>query len=232
MRILLIAGHGAGDPGALGTCQGRSCREADETRKLTAALKTALQGSAEVTVYPTDRNAYQDYRAGTLRTTAQFSRYDYVLEVHFNASLPSAADGENKGTEIFVTASEAGTTVEEAILRELATLGLRDRGVKRQDWAVIRTAKASGVSAALLEVCFIDDPDDMAIYAAQGAERAASAVAAGIRAGFGLPEPADQLAAARKKLKERAGLTYMTLDYLEAYRYGDDLLKKLAAAMG
>ena len=36
---------------------------------------------------------------------------------------------------------------------------------------------------------------------------------------------------AKRTIKARAGLTDGTINYLAAYKYGDDLLKKLAAAM-
>ena len=36
---------------------------------------------------------------------------------------------------------------------------------------------------------------------------------------------------AKKTIKQKAGLTDSTIDYLAGYKYGDDLLKKLAAAM-
>lgn len=36
---------------------------------------------------------------------------------------------------------------------------------------------------------------------------------------------------ARRTVQERAGLSDVTMDYLQAYRYGEELLRKLAAAM-
>ena len=36
---------------------------------------------------------------------------------------------------------------------------------------------------------------------------------------------------AKKTIRQKAGLTDGTIDYLAAYKYGDDLLKKLAKAM-
>ena len=36
---------------------------------------------------------------------------------------------------------------------------------------------------------------------------------------------------AKRTIKARAGLTDGTIDYLAGYKYGDDLLKKLAKAM-
>lgn len=58
MKILLISGHGAGDPGAVAKIDGRVYREADLTREVVANLKPLLeQYGAKVDVYPTARNA-------------------------------------------------------------------------------------------------------------------------------------------------------------------------------
>ena len=127
------------------------------------------------------------YTKGTLASVAQFSEYDYVLEIHLNAFQAGASDGKTKGVECYVTTSETGITVEKAICEKVANVGLTNRGVKRTNFNVIQAAKKAGVSSALLEVCFIDDPDDMAVYTAYRDEIAA-AIADGIREGFGLEE--------------------------------------------
>ncbi len=49
---------------------------------------------------------------------------------------------------------------------------------------MIARAKASGTSSALLEVCFIDDKDDMQIYTAK--DQIAAAIATAIAEQFGL----------------------------------------------
>lgn len=180
-KILLIAGHGAGDPGATSG----SWQEATETRNVVAGLQEAMKNIADVTVYPTTRNAYTDYTNGVLNSRANFSQYNYVLEIHFNAFDGSASDGKTKGVECYVTSSEKGTTVEEAICKNIAACGLTNRGVKVNNWAVINTAKKAGVSSALLEVCFIDDPDDMKVYTTKQSE-IVKAIAEGIKSGFGL----------------------------------------------
>lgn len=164
MKILLISGHGAGDPGATSKINGVSYKEADETRRVTSALKKALDGYCDITIYPTDRNAFDDYEKGTLSSVAKFSQYDYVLEIHFNAFQSGPADKKTKGVECYVTKSEKTTKVEEDMCRRIAAIGITNRGVKRYNWSVINTARRAGVSSALLEVCFIDDPDDMTIY--------------------------------------------------------------------
>ena len=183
LNVLLIAGHGAGDPGAVAN----GIQEADETRAVVSNLDTQLQGICNVDIYPTDRNAYADLKAGKL--AVRWSDYDYVLEVHFNAFDGAPSDGKTKGVECYVTTSEGGISVEEAICKNIASLGLTNRGVKRKNWDVIQAARSAGVSSALLEVCFLDDPDDMRVYNANKTA-VATAIAAGIVSGFGIqPQP-------------------------------------------
>lgn len=226
MRILLIAGHGAGDPGAVSTIQGKQYREADETRALVSYLLAALKAyDVSVSVYDTGRNAFADYKSGALASVAQFSRYDYVLELHFNAFNAAAS-----GVECYVTASENGAGVEEAICQNIAALGLANRGVKRKNFSVIAKAKAAGASAALLEACFIDSGKDMALYT-KSRRTFAEAIARGIAKGFGLKKRESELGKAKRTIQEKAGLSDGTIAYLAAYQYGDDLLRKLAAAM-
>ena len=50
------------------------------------------------------------------------------------------------------------------VVNELAILGFKNRGTKNQQLLVINTAARQGMKASLLEVCFIDDLDDMKIY--------------------------------------------------------------------
>ena len=126
MNVLLISGHGAGDPGAAGQYGGRTWREADETRRVTAAVAADLRKAGwSASVYPTDRNAFDDAKKGTLAAIAQFGRYDYVLEIHFNAFRAAAADGQPKGVECYVPTSQADEAAAAAMCRRLAALGTR-----------------------------------------------------------------------------------------------------------
>lgn len=201
MNILLISGHGAGDPGSIGNGK----READETRRVTAALQLELSKYANVIVYPTDRNAYQDYQNSTLASVAQFFSYDYVLEVHFNALSASASDGKTKGVEIYVPTNENNTALEQSIVNAVSKCGFTNRGVKKYNWAVISKSKHSGTKAALLEVCFIDDADDMQVYA-QKFSQITTAIANAIISSF--------------SLKREDTVTYDTFkEYLDQYLY-------------
>lgn len=185
MKLLLIPGHGAGDPGAIGTHNGKQYQEQAETRTLSSSVAKALSGYADVTVYPTTRCAYTDYQMGILHDIVTFSDYDYVLEIHFNAFKNDSGDGAVKGTEAYVVTGETNTATEESILYYMAKLGYTNRGVKKKNWSVITQAKGKGTRACLLETCFIDDKDDMALYEANR-NKTAQAIAAGIIYSFGL----------------------------------------------
>ena len=149
-------------------------------------------------LYPTERNAYKDAKAGKL--AVDFGNYGYVLEVHFNSGAEDLkGNGRTTGTEIFVTTAEKTVGVETKIVQSIAALGFKSRGVKRTNFTVIYRAKAAGVSSALLEVCFIDDKDDMSVYAAKKAQIAA-AVANAIAVQFGLKK-GNQAAPVAKEIK-------------------------------
>ena len=211
MNLLLIAGHGAGDPGATATTNGKQHKEADETRKVVAALQPILKKYCNVSVYPTSRNAFEDHKKGVLTSTAKFANYNYVLEIHFNAFQNGPLDGNTKGVECYVTSRESGTTVEEAICKNIAAVGLTNRGVKRYNWSVINAAKNAGVSSALLEVCFIDDPDDMKVYTAKF-NQIVEGIAKAIVDEFGLGDFKMESQEAPKKEEEDEMVIYKTLD--------------------
>ena len=181
MRILLISGHGQGDPGAPGC----GYYEADLTRKVVPGIENILSRYAEVVVFdPSIKMSSYLAKGGKY----DFTSFDYVLEIHFNAHKGGAADGKLKGSEILVHPSEGVTTVEEIILRNLKALGFTNRGIKknRRDLIVMNTCKgAQGVSYALVEVCFIDDPDDMKLYI-NNASLVNEAIADGVIEGFKL----------------------------------------------
>ncbi len=176
LRVLLIAGHGAGDPGA---CSNYGT-EAVEARRVLNELKALFGGyNVIVDVYPTNRNAYADIGAGCCQVN--FANYDYVFEIHFN----SAANPESTGVEIWVTPAEQGITVEQAIVNKVSALGYSNRGVKREDFRVIRTAKNKGTSAALIEICFISNQGDMNRYNSNFTE-VCNAMVEGIAEGFAI----------------------------------------------
>lgn len=182
-KILLIAGHGQGDCGAVGC----GYEEATLTREMVSLIKPSLSKYADVTIFDTSKNMYKYLKAGN---KFNFKKYDYVLEIHFNACVKDEkGDGKTTGTEIYVHPTEKGTSVEENILKNISELVFKNRGIKtRSDLLNMNTCKGSQcVSYALLETCFIDDKDDMVLYA-KTKGKIADAITSGIAKGFGLKE--------------------------------------------
>jgi len=179
MQVLLIAGHGNGDPGAVGN----GYREDNLTRQMATLIRQELSKYCAVTIADTSQNWYR--KIIKFGEYFNFKPYDYVFEIHLNSSYGTNADGVTTGTEIYVTREEKNVFVEENIVRNVAKLGFKNRGVKRKNYDLINYIKKQGVSSALWEVCFISDADDMKLYTAK--KRAiAQAVADGIVEGFAL----------------------------------------------
>ena len=186
MNILFISGHGAGDPGCVATMKGVTYKEAEETIKVVDLLKPLLEPYAKVGVYDEARDAFRDAKAGTL--AAKLKGWDYVLEIHFNACVGDyIGNGQTAGAEIFYPSGGRSSGAEDAIMRGLAALGLKNRGEQAGIFAVINTAHNMGCKANLLEVCFLDDADDMRIYT-KSRQAVAQAIADGVVSAFGLTE--------------------------------------------
>lgn len=173
VKILLIAGHGQGDPGAVGN----GLQEATETRDVVNRLAPLLRAKgANITVFNQAVDAYASIQRGTIPFNAS---YDYVFEVHFN----SVEDVSAHGTEIYVTTSESSVAVEQKVMEKLSKF-FTNRSVKRNNFAVIQTARNLGMSSALLEVCFVSNASDAAKYKANK-QAIAQAICDGISEGFG-----------------------------------------------
>lgn len=180
MKILLIAGHGQGDPGACAN----GYQEATLTREIVKLLEGKLKSYADITVFDTNKNMYKYLKTNIFN----FKAYDYVFEVHLNAGANNLrGNKKTTGTEILVHTSEKGTSVENAILKNMKALGFKNRGVKkRSDLLNMNTCKGKqGVSYALLETCFIDDLDDTNLYFSKK-DAVIEAIANGIISGFKL----------------------------------------------
>ena len=211
MKILLIAGHGAGDPGAAGN----GYQEFKLTREVVDLLKNEFKKYVvDVDVYDKNRNAFYDVQNGTFKV----GKYDYALEVHFNAFDDTSAHG----TEIFITNVEKSFDVEKNIMQKMKKyFTLRDSdGVKTTNFLVITTLKNKGISSALLETCFITNKNDMKSYQANKKDIAKDIVEA-IAASFKLPK-------VKEENKNTHVVKYLSEDKKEYYLnvYAQDKLEK------
>lgn len=89
---------------------------------------------------------------------------DLDVSIHFNAGAKDAAgNGQTTGVEAYVFSSNSkAKTFAEKIVNAIAKLGYKNRGVKiNRKLYFLRKTKAA---ALLLECCFVDDKDDVALY--------------------------------------------------------------------
>ena len=196
-----MAGHGRNvdgswDPGAIGC----NYHEANLTRELSKLIVQRAKDNGINCDLAPDRNHYSFFKAGG---KYDVTMYDYVLEIHFNASSVATPmkNGEMKGSMFYIDRSEKGHSVEDAILQGLYDIGSRKAWdgvvITQRQWPeglmVQNRVRAQGVSHAVLETCFITDGDDIAWYQRKK-ELIATKVIEGIIKGFGLAPKDDRYA--------------------------------------
>ena len=83
MKILLIPGHGAGDPGAIGN----GYKEADLVREVAPKLKNILSNYADVTLFNPDEDMYKYLKSNSFNFK-EFENFMFLIpECAAKASL-------------------------------------------------------------------------------------------------------------------------------------------------
>ncbi len=195
-RILIIAGHGQGDPGAYSSWG----QEANYTREFAKLIYSNLKKNKNLYVEfykngSLSYDCYQQQRAtlgsgganissritgtGALKASVKraiaanpnipdFTDFDYVLEVHFNAKVAKdpGGDGSYTGIGFYVNGYKSKVTLERNILNSVQRLGFKIWAgvVPSYELLNARVCQELGVSYGLLETAFIDDGDDMTFY--------------------------------------------------------------------
>lgn len=195
--VLIIAGHGQGDSGAVGYYSNATYREDVLTREfatLIAQQLRTLNPSLNLVMYDQDYDCYQVLAKRKPGPDPEFKKYDYVLEVHFNATVASGkdpkGDGSYKGIGMYVNSAKGDTAIDRNIVASVASrTGFRVWGggtgiFKSSGLLNARTCQQAGVSYGLLETAFIDDKDDITFYQ-KNKNAMAQAVAEGLNRSLG-----------------------------------------------
>ncbi len=203
-NILIVAGHGQGDSGAVSSL-GKEYKKTREFAKL-IYNKLKASGKVNVTLYKNGSTSYDMYQqnvktlgssganlstkitgkgkikkkvAAAMKKNSNLpvlTNYDYVLEVHFNAtgtaSKDISGDGSYKGFGFYINSYKSKTGLEKNIVRAIKKLGFSIWGGSSKGTGVsvsstlfnARICQELGVSYALVETAFIDDKDDMKFY--------------------------------------------------------------------
>ena len=163
MRVLIIAGHGEGDSGAVGCGK----KESELVRELLPLVVSHM--STDLEIYPTSKNCYKQIKKGFI---PKWTDYDFVLELHFNAF-----NGVAGGTEVLVHAEQPDTHIAMLMAQYISNVGFINRGVKkRTDLQNMNYCHKAGVNYALVETCFIDNESNMKLYEANK-DKVAKAIA-------------------------------------------------------
>ena len=152
MKNLIICGHGQGKTGYDVGAVNRSLNitEAQKVRELASLMNQ----HATKTHFITDKNVYD------FRDIASISKgYESVTELHFNSF-----NGKAQGIEVLIKEGFTPDNVDTA-LKNVLEKYFKSRGFKFVDWLYNANVMANtGISYRLIEVCFIDNNNDMAIY--------------------------------------------------------------------
>ena len=186
-KIAIFAGHGGSDIGAAAN----GFREKD----LNLAVSNQASNILRSLGYTVINNRTTDVDRSITRDAnlANENHVDAVVEIHMNSNFGTPGTG----TEAFVSIRDTGRAraIANAILQRIAGLGYVNRGVKTQINSAGQDAlgilRLTNMPAVLLELAFINNPQDMARF---NVGAMASAVASGIRdiipvssGGSGLP---------------------------------------------
>ena len=153
-KIVLDAGHGGTDPGAV--YNGRN--EKDDNLALTMAIGKILEDNGVDVVYTRTEDIYQ-----TPFEKARFANQsgaDYFISFHRNSS---PEDNQYQGVEVLVY-DKSGIKYQMAqnIVGALGELGFREIGVKERPGLVV--LRRTRMPALLVETGFINSDADNALY--------------------------------------------------------------------
>lgn len=150
-HIFVIAGHGAGDPGA----SGNGYTEAERVRALAAKIKA--YGGDAVTVGDTSRNWYADNGISTLSISKSWQ----IIELHMDSASASA-----RGGHVIINSGFEPDKYDTALAAFISGIlpGRAQTIVKRNDLANPKRAAAKGYPYRLLECGFISNTQDVKIF--------------------------------------------------------------------
>lgn len=151
VRIVLDAGHGGRDPGAVGN----GLQEKNITLDLVKRIQKGLSAYENVQLLLT-RDTDVFVELGERCRKANVFSADFFLSVHINSNAKTTA----KGFESYVYPNTSGTTkgYQKAIHAEIvAASHLKDLGVKEANFQVLRETH---MPALLTESGFISNADD------------------------------------------------------------------------
>lgn len=152
-HFYLIAGHGEGDPGAVGNGYEEQELARLFNRKLAKWLK---KYKSKVSIYNEKRDMYKRTNRGRGLYSFRVNKR-IVIETHLNASKNKKANG----VETLIADGLAADKYDKAIQKSLSNY-FYNRGIKKRDDLLnMYVAKIRGINYRLIELCFISNKKDV-----------------------------------------------------------------------
>ena len=150
-KLFVIAGHGAGDPGAVGN----GYQEYERVRALASKIKEL--GGDNVTVGDKSRDWYADNGISSLSLPDEYC----IIELHMDAGASSA-----RGGHVIIKAGYEADAYDHALADMLGVILPRRSNliVGRNDLANVNRAAARGLNYRLVEFGFITNAEDIVIF--------------------------------------------------------------------
>ena len=199
-HLLVIAGHGAGDSGAVG----HGYTEAERVRYLASRL--AVLGGNNVTIADTNRNWYADKGISSLNIPKSYE----ILELHMDSASASA-----KGGHVIIKGGVAADQYDNKLADFITSFfpGRSNSIVGRSDLANAKRAAKKGYSYRLLENGFITNAEDLNKFNAKTDD-----LARGILNAFGIVASAPKKEPIDGELKS-GGVTQNSTGHLGEISY-------------
>lgn len=177
MKILVIAGHGAGDCGAVGN----GFKESDLTRELAGYAVNALNVVSDAVIYDTARNCYRDIKNNANGAKELFNSVDFVIELHLN----SFSSNNAQGVEVLCKRDSVFSLT---LAEKVSNCGFVNRGVKlRKDLLNMNYCDTIDKPYVLLECGFITNYHDVSVFK-NSQEKIAQAIAQTFKVCYNLGE--------------------------------------------
>lgn len=178
--IMIDPGHGGGDPGALGTLDGKTINEKDLTLSISKKVQSILESYGYKTAMTRTGDTFPTL--GERPAMANEMGCALFVSIHINSATATSAKGtevyyseENNGTSYGITSQKFADNVLETMLKHMNPT---NRGVRMANWAVTRRSK---MPAILVEVGFISNDSELRLMCSDDYQtKTAKGIAEGI----------------------------------------------------
>lgn len=165
-KITAVTVHGGHNPAGKIACGASDYIDESKEDRIITKKVVALLKKNGIKAYDCTVNNGRSQKDVLRKICAKCNskKRDLDLSIHFNsANHQKLPDKRTLGTEVWVRSVDGiRGDLARRICTKISKIGFHNRGVKTTDnlWVLNKTKKP----ALLIEVCFVSDPDDAALY--------------------------------------------------------------------